>query len=159
MSAADEPHQNSEAQDRTNDARLTALEREIVVLKAELAALRGPDAKGASGERAGSPYLSASLAKALEQVPRDTVGGASARGRASFADRMHANATISGEELESFVGKYVAVALGGLVMLMAVGAMIRMAVQHGLLTPEVRVTAGLVAAPALAGGGVFFSRR
>jgi uncharacterized membrane protein len=72
---------------------------------------------------------------------------------------MRASAAIDGPELESLVGRYGTLALAALVILMGVGALIKMAVERGLLTPEVRVAAGVVVAAALAITGVVFRRR
>jgi hypothetical protein len=112
--------------------RLEALERQVAALRAEVAAMRG-------GLR--PPPL----------PPRPA--------RPSFSQRMHASAAISGPELESLVGRYGTLALAALVILMGVGAVIKMAVEHGLLTPEVRVATGVIVAVLLAIVGFIFRGR
>jgi len=123
---------------RANDDRLAALEQQVAALSAEVAAALRQPPRGA-----GSP----------PPPPPPPPG------RQSFSDRMHSSAAISGDELESLVGRYGTLALAALVILMAVGAVIKMAVQHGLLTPEVRVVAGVIVAVLLATAGFVFRRR
>ena len=72
---------------------------------------------------------------------------------------MHAGAAISGDEIESLVGRYGMPALAGLLILMAVGALIKVAVDKGLLTPEVRIGSGAVTAVLVALAGLYFRRR
>ena len=123
------------AQDDTI-ARVDALEKEVERLRGEVTLLRNASRPAAS---------------APPKVP--SAGGS------GFAERMMSSDTITKEDLESLVGRYGTLALAALVILMAVGAVIKMAVQRGLLTPEVRIIAGGVAALALAGAGLFFRRR
>ena len=96
------------------------------------------------------------VADALRRPPRDEAG---ASATPTFAERIHSGAAVSGVELESLVGRYGTLALAALVILMAVGAVIKMAVERGLLTPEVRVAAGLIVAALLAAAGLVFRRR
>jgi hypothetical protein len=123
-----------------NDERLASLEAQVAALREELADLRA-----------------AVRPAALREPPKESASAPPPR--PSLSDRLHSGGTISGDELESLVGRYGTVALAATVLLMAVGAVIKMAVQRGLLTPEVRVIAGGVAAAALAGAGLFFRRR
>ncbi|MHB1265171.1 MAG: DUF2339 domain-containing protein [Gemmatimonadaceae bacterium] len=58
-------------------------------------------------------------------------------------------ATWSGADLESLLGRYGMLALGGLTALSAVGIFIRWAVAHVVIGPELRVALGLIAALAL----------
>lgn len=81
------------------------------------------------------------------------------RASASPSSRLNAHSTLSGKDLESIVGRYGTLVLAALVILMAVGAVIKMAVERGLLTPEVRVMAGVLAAVVCAGAGVYFRGR
>jgi hypothetical protein len=159
----DSPHDTRHfgVEDSSSGARLSALEREIAELRGEVASLRsliGPaaHARTATSPQARAPHLSPALASTLRAAPNTAD---STKGRPSLADRVHAGAVISGDDLESLVGRYATLALAALVILMAVGAVIKMAVQRGLLTPEVRVGAGVLAATALAIGGIVFRRR
>ena len=142
--------------------RLAALERLVLQSRAEIAELQRAmptaarvvplDAR-ASGR---SPFVDLAVAGALRRLPTE---GASISAPATFTERLHSGAALSGVELESLVGRYGTLALAALVILMAVGAVIRMAVERGLLTPEVRVAAGLIVAALLAAAGLVFRRR
>jgi hypothetical protein len=130
------------------DERLEALERQVAALSAEVRALRAAVA-------APSPQRPASeeeVRERLRHAPRATAPRVSAQW-------LNATAAVSGEEIESLVGRYGTLALAALVILMAVGAIIKMAVQRGLLTPEVRILAGSLVAVALAGAGMMFRAR
>lgn len=155
-----------------DDARLAALERQVAALTAEVASLRdargpaaaAPPAQDMPPADARGPHLNRELADRLRGAPRDDAPRsdpppAEPPRAASFGERMHSGGAISGDELESMVGRYVTLAVAALVILMAVGAIIKAAVEKGLLTPEVRVIAGAVAALALAVAGVVFRRR
>ena len=150
-------------------ARMAALEAEVAALRLEMASLRAlirpatPNpTEGAAPPHAGA-FVNPAIAAALRQAPDDTSGapaGAEApHGRPSFSQRLHSEAAISGDELESMVGRYGTLSLAALLVLMGVGAIIKMAVEKGLLTPEVRVLAGLVVAVLLTGAGVVFRGR
>lgn len=152
----------------SDDARLAALERQVAALTADVASLR--DGRPASTTEApptveppgrSGPHVSASLADRLRQPPpSDAPPPDPERARAStFSERMNAGARFSGDEIESLVGRYGTLALAALLVLMGVGAVIKMAVENGLLTPQVRVIAGAVAALAVAIAGVIFRRR
>ena len=147
------------------DDRLSALEQQVAALSAEVAGLReavrpaAQAAMSASAPVAAPAFVNPALAAALRQPPTGTGGPPPPSGHRSFSDRMHSTAAISGDELESLVGRYGTLALAALVILMAVGAVIKMAVQHGLLTPEVRVVAGTIVAVLLAAAGFVFRRR
>lgn len=155
-----------------DDARLAALERQVAALTAEVASLRdarptaaaSPPPPDTPPADARGPHLNRELADRLRMPPRDDLPPDDAPRReppraASFGERMQSGGAISGNELESMVGRYVTLAVAALVMLMAVGAIIKAAVEKGLLTPEVRVIAGAVAALAVAVAGVVFRRR
>ncbi len=147
-------------------ARLSALEQEVAALRTEIADLRAALAPAGTRGTAVPPALAAvptfvspAVASALRQPPASPLLSEGAGHAPSLSDRLHSAAPISGVELESLVGRYGTLALAALVILMAVGAIIKMAVQRGLLTPDVRVAAGLLVATALAGAGLFFRRR
>lgn len=151
---------------RASDDRLAALEQRVAALSDEIAVLRETSSSGTQGAQsastpvAASAFVSAAVAAGLRQPPTGTGGSPPPpRRRESFSDRLHSAATIRGDELESLVGRYGTLALAALVILMAVGAVIKMAVQHGLLTPEVRVVAGVIVAVLLATAGFIFRRR
>lgn len=147
--------------------RLAALERQVLLSQVEIAELRrampavllAASPGVATGGR--SPFVEPAVADALRRPPRGDVPGGPplAPARRTFADRLQSGAELSGAELESIVGRYGTLALAALVILMAVGAVIKMAVERGLLTPEVRVAAGLIVAALLAAAGLVFRRR
>ena len=149
------------------DARLVALEREIAALRGEMASLRSfvrsaPAPAARDAPSAPPPFLDPVTAAALRQPPASGASGEDAHatpGRQSFSQRLHSEAAISGVELESMVGRYGTLSLAAVLVLMGVGAIIKMAVEKGLLTPEVRVLAGLLAATMLAAAGFVFRAR
>ena len=69
------------------------------------------------------------------------------------------DAATGGLELESLVGRYGTLLLAALVILMGVGVLIKVAVSRGLLTPEVRIGMGALAAAVVGAVGVHFHRR
>ena len=151
--------------------RLSALERHVASLEMDLQELRGlvqsatapavdsvvVVADRFAGSRAPPVPLSTLMHSALRQSPQRA--GEALADRPSLSHRLPGGLTLSGVELESIVGRYGTLALAALVILMAVGAVIKMAVQRGLLTPEVRVISGAMAAALVAAAGVFFRRR
>ena len=149
--------------DGAADSRLAALEQEVAALRDDVASLRDTMHGAAARTRppdasqAPSPHLSVSLADALSRPPREEQ--AREPGAHSFSEKMHAGAPISGQELESLVGRYGMPALAALMILMAVGALIKVAVEHGLLTPDVRIGAGAMAAILVGAAGLYFRRR
>ncbi|MDB4916550.1 MAG: Protein of unknown function transrane [Gemmatimonadetes bacterium] len=159
------PREDAGAEERSASARLTALEAQMEALRSEVGALRQSmqaTALPVNAAPAGPPgagrfrSLRPSLVAALRQPPPDT-GSASSSGASAPSPR--ASADISAKDLESLVGRYGTLALAALVILMAVGALIKMAIEKGMLTPEVRVLAGALAACATAGAGMYFRRR
>ena len=141
--------------------RLEALEQRVAAMAEELAYLSlrarhagfAPDADAARGAQSPSPAVVA----ALRQPPLGH--GSAGVERPALSDRLHASTGMSGDELESIVGRYGTLALAAMIILMAVGAVIKMAVERGLLTPEVRVAAGALAAAGIAGAGAYFRHR
>jgi uncharacterized small protein (DUF1192 family) len=118
-----------------NEVRLAALEGQVAALTEEVARLR------ASG-----------TAKPAARTP-------SASGQASRRAPVHPHPTITGDEIESLVGRYGTLIFAALVILMGVGVLIKVAVARGLLTPEVRVAMGALAAAGMGGAGLYFHRR
>ena len=153
MSSVDE-RPDATAADIGTAARLSALERQVAELRAELAQLRATAARG-------EPVRVPPDVTALRMPPRISASGArSSAPRGPFAwarDAMHSAS--GGLELEAVVGRYGTLLLAALVILMGVGVLIRVAVSHGLLTPEVRVAMGALAAAAVGAAGVHFHRR
>lgn len=162
MSPLDDPPDDSSEGARSDD-RIAALEREVAALRADVAFLRrvaGAAAAAPPSEpRQATGFVDPMIAAALRKPPGQGSSPPPPGPRDSFSQRVYSGAAISADELESMVGRYATLALAGLVILMAVGAVIKMAVQRGLLTPEVRVLAGALAAVAIAIAGVFFRRR
>ena len=119
MSHLDDPLDDSDAPP-SND-RLAALERQIAALRLEVAGLRDvirtalPASEIAGVSEVHPPFVRNAIAAALRKAPP---------GAQSLTDRLHANAAISGDELESLVGRYGTLALAAVVILMAVGAVI-----------------------------------
>ncbi len=132
----------------SSDGRLDALERQVAELSAEVRALR--EARSVDS-RPHQPQPD------REEVIRERLRHAPPR-RLS-AEWIASGTAVSGKEIESLVGRYGTLALAALVILMAVGAVIKMAVQRGLLTPEVRILAGVLVVLALAGAGLVFRSR
>ena len=164
MTVGDDSRGSAAEESGSPAERLTALEREVSALRVEVASLRAsvhfatPTAP--INDPASSAYVDAAIAAALRQPA--TAGASTqspAPGRQSFSERMHSEAPISGVELESIVGRYGTLTLAAVLVLMGVGAIIKMAVEKGLLTPDVRVIAGLVVAVMLAGAGMVFRGR
>jgi uncharacterized membrane protein len=141
------------AGDAGSAARLAALERQVAALAAEVALLRAtvrvvpgqpapslpdePRGRGIGQDR----WLRPEVAAALRAPPR------------------RVKPPITGEELESLVGRYGTLLFAALVILMGVGVLIKVAISHGLLTPEVRVGMGALIAAGVGGAGLYFHHR
>jgi hypothetical protein len=134
--------------------RLEALERQVARLSAEVADLRGTRAATPPPVARPSAAPAASAAPASDFM---RMQGA--------AERMYrkastgAGASISGDELESIVGRYGTLLIAALLILMAVGVLVQVAVSRGLLTPAVRVALGALTAVVVGGAGLWFRRR
>jgi uncharacterized membrane protein len=172
MPFADDPPSGATSSEPVNAARLAALEEQVAALRAEMASIRRALERGAvqstanealtpePAARRQSPWVDASLAEALRRPPRGPSEPTARRGASPFTRATAAaGAAIHGAELESLVGRYGTLLLAALVILMGVGVLIRVAVTRGLLTPEVRVGIGALAAAAVAAAGLFFRRR
>ena len=132
----------------TDDARLAALETEIAALRSELTELH---------DRVGRMEPSMRSAKA----PPDF--GAAAQ--TAIADRLRGaqsgmrRASLSGDAVESWVGRYGTLVAGAFVILLGVGTLVVWAVQRGLLSPELRIAAGVATTACVAIAGWQFRRR
>jgi hypothetical protein len=135
MSLADDRPDAPLAPGPADDERLAALERQVAALTQEVALLRA----------------SSNVASALRMPPP----------RQAPPPRFaaHPHPTITGDEIESLVGRYGTLIFAALVILMGVGVLIKVAVLRGLLTPEVRVAIGAIAAAGMGGAGLYFHRR
>ena len=154
MSSLDERPDSSTA-DIGAAARLSALERHVAELRAEVAQLRASTARG-------EPVRLPPGVEALRRPPRPASSrtSSSSTTRDPFTWVRDAVRSASGGlELEAAVGRYGTLILAALVILMGVGVLIRVAVSRGLLTPEVRVALGAFAAAAVGAAGLHFHRR
>ncbi|MEO8563907.1 MAG: DUF2339 domain-containing protein [bacterium] len=156
MAEADDLAAGQRGQD--SERRLDALESEVASLRAELLELRRASRAEPSPapSAAPSPEPQARLAQPSERArPRSEAEIASAlRGphRAALPN-------LTGAQLESLIGRYGTLAAGALVILLGVGTLVVWAVKSGLLTPEVRVALGALAAIGVAGAGLHFRRK
>jgi hypothetical protein len=130
-------------------ARLESLERQVAALSVEVARLRGmQDATPAQppppAPRRATPEMDRML---------------------SAAERLYAAAThrpsvpLSGDEIESYVGRYGTLAFAALALLMGVGMLVTWAVAKGLLTATMGVGLGALTALALGVTGLWFRAR
>jgi hypothetical protein len=133
----------------SNDGRLSALEAEVAALRGDVAELRR--LLGA-GERV---KAEAPVAPPDAERTRQSLMAAALRAR----PKVPARASMTGDELESWVGRYGTLASAALVILLGLGTLVVWAVKSGLLTPEVRVTLGAITAACVAGAGLYFRRR
>ena len=130
--------------------RLDALERNVAALRRELSELRAW--RRTPAERPVALPL-------RSPTGEEPVAPSPAAPSPSFAERVGTASSISGAEIELLVGRYGTLALAAAVILSAVGAVIKMAVERGLITPEVRVFSGLLVATIVGGAGLYFRRR
>jgi uncharacterized membrane protein len=122
-------------------ARIETLEREVARLAAEVAQLRGER----RAERAPPPPDAARIQSAAERLYHRATGAGSA--------------AVTGDQIESFVGRYGTLLGAALVILMAVGVLVEVAVSRGLLTATVRVALGALVAIVVGGAGLHFRHR
>src|SRR5690242_18271147 len=123
-----------------DEARFAALEAEIVALRAELAELRGRVRRIAPHE---APEPRERAAPSSGDSPtryRDATTDARARPGPSLTDRLDATArpamhrpSLSGDAVESWVGRYGTLIAAAFVILLGVGTLVVWAVQRGLL--------------------------
>jgi uncharacterized membrane protein len=132
----------------SDEARLAALEAEIAALRGELTELRGrvgriePSARPAETPPAFGAAAQSALANRLRGAPAGV-----------------RRSSLSGDAVESWIGRYGTLVAGAFVILLGVGTLIVWAVQRGLLSPELRVAAGAATTACVAGAGWQFRRR
>jgi hypothetical protein len=133
----------------SSDTRLSALEAEVAALRADIAELRRH-----AGDADRRP-AEATTDEANVERTRRSLMTAALRAR----PKPGARAPMTGEELESWVGRYGTLASGALVILLGLGTLVVWAVKSGLLTPEVRVALGAITAVCVAAAGLYFRHR
>ena len=139
------------AHERIDALELTVreLEREIALLRRQL------DASQARRNYDESPPIATPRLEAPAQT-------AAPPALARYDRRGIGEATrslISGSDLESLVGRYLAPGVAALAVLLGVGTFLKWAIEHGLLNPAVRVGLGLIAATMLAAFGLRLRQR
>jgi len=133
---------------RSDEARLDALEAELAALRSEITELRRrvgriePSTRSAEAPQAFGAAAQSALASRLRGAP-------SGVGRAS----------LSGDAVESWIGRYGTLVAGAFVILLGVGTLVVWAVQRGLLSPELRIAAGAATTGCVAAVGWQFRRR
>ncbi|MBV9880408.1 MAG: DUF2339 domain-containing protein [Gemmatirosa sp.] len=143
----------------TDEDRIDRLERTVEQLRIEVAALRAAVRPGPTAERLpdGTPTIRERAAP--DAVAVATAAAWSPRSRSTgewMADRMRAVGVGVPHDragLEAVVGRYGALAVGALLVLMAVGLFLKKAIEAFTLGPTARVALGAVAAALLAALG------
>src|SRR5262245_12940007 len=110
----------------SDEARLAALEAEIEALRGELAELRGRVRRiEPSPTHAGDATVNASIPS--QSALRELLRGAPPPGVR--------RSSLSGDAVESWVGRYGTLMAGAFVILLGVGTLVVWAVQRGLISP------------------------
>lgn len=144
----------------SDDARFAALEAELEALRGELTELRGRVGRIEPGPSyAAKPASAGGLPETLpgQAVPSARVPLPVARPTPMGAHTRRSS--MSGDAVESLVGRYGTLAAGAFVILLGVGTLVVWAVQRGLLSPEIRVAAGAATTACVAAAGLQFRRR
>ena len=131
---------------RSDEARLAALEAEVAELRSELTDLRGRLGRTAPSLR--SAEAAPTPGAAGQSAPADRRSSSSAR-----------RASLSGDAVESWVGRYGTLVAAACVILLGVGTLVVWAVQRGLLSPELRIAGGAATTACVAAAGWQFRRR
>jgi hypothetical protein len=149
----------------SEETRLAELEAEVEVLRGELGDLRDRverlDSSTAPASRLSPPPRAGRAAlRPIGMTDTSTSTGASSlgdllRGRVPATPRD----SISGDAVETWVGRYGTLIAGAFVILLGVGTLVVWAVQRGLLAPELRVGAGAATTACVAAAGMHFRRR
>src|SRR5258705_6057236 len=134
----------------SDEARFAALEAEMESLRGELTELRSR-----VGRIEPQPMHSAEAPPANTSARAETLLGDLLRGGPPGTRR----ASLSGDAVESWVGRYGTLVAGAFVILLCVGTLVVWAVQRGLLSPELLVAAGAATTARLAPPGLQFPRK
>ena len=137
-------------------------------MRGELAELRGRVRRIEPQDRLApaAPAPSAPPPRVGAVPLRDMATSARAQSAPSRTDLLESKprpamprSSLSGDSLESWVGRYGTLLAAALVILLGVGTLVVWAVQRGLLSPQVRVAAGAVATACVAAAGLQFRRK
>src|SRR5688572_818834 len=119
-------------EEETEGERLERLERELVLLRAEVASLRA---------QVESPEVR------QDAIYREIVrGSVPPRGRSARSSLPRATDVTSLPRLEELIGRHGMLALATLTVLVAMGTFLSWTIRQGLLTPTVRVVLGALTA-------------
>ncbi|HEX6059172.1 MAG TPA: DUF2339 domain-containing protein [Gemmatimonadaceae bacterium] len=167
----------------SDERRIEVLENIVRALTAEVRALRADvdrlaGARPAAGEaaraapepggtassaepatRAVSPAAAPVLPPPTPPTARAAAPPGSAPRRPAAPAAARPRGTRGEMDVETLVGRYGAVAVAALTILMGVGAFVRWAIEHVRLGPEMRVLAGAIGAAAVAATGAWLRRR
>jgi uncharacterized membrane protein len=132
---------------RSDEARLAALEAEVAELRGQLTELR-------SRLRPTEPSM-----RSAEAPPTSRPAAPSELERRSRTGSSARRASLSGDALESWVGRYGTLVAAACVILLGVGTLVVWAVQRGLLSPELRIAGGAATTACVAAAGWQFRRR
>jgi uncharacterized membrane protein len=147
---------------QTLENLVRSLAREVSALRAEVDRLaeapRSPASRPAerAEPRASSPVVPEAGALAAASRPAPPPPRPEAGPRPS---PRAARQTAPDIDLETLVGRYGAVAVAALTILMGVGAFVRWAIEHVRLGPEMRVVLGALGAAAVGAAGIWLRRR
>jgi len=136
-----------------DDPRLEALEKAVRELSQEVARL----AREVDANRAGR--TDGTRAFPLREVPADPRPPRAAIARAPARGTPTRSAGWRGLALETLIGRYAALALAAVAILLGVGVFLSWAVEHVELGPGLRVLLGMLAAAGVAALGVVLRRR
>ena len=153
----------------SDSQRIETLENIVRALASEVRALRAELDRLGSTRVAASPAapvaapVAAPASTVLEPpAPRVAPGPVPPRPRAAeqpSPPRVAPRTAPDDLDVETLVGRYGAVAVAALTILMGVGAFVRWAIEHVRLGPEVRVLLGALGAVAVALAGAWLRRR
>jgi uncharacterized membrane protein len=135
---------------QTLENLVRSLARELSVLRAEVDRLRG--APGPTDAPPPRPTHSAPMQPT--SAPQRPLPNPAPRPAMGAARR-----TAPDLDIETLVGRYGAVGVAALTILMGIGAFVRWAIAHVRLGPEMRVVLGAAGAAAVAAAGVWLRRR
>ena len=152
----------------TDEQRIEVLENLVRTLAAELRALRADVERlgssrhdAASTPDAPAPRIAhpAAAAASVSTTPAAAAAGPRRPAPAPAPAPASARRRPDDLDVETLVGRYGAVAVAALTILMGVGAFVRWAIEHVRLGPEIRVLLGALGAVAVAAAGAWLRRR